>query len=1130
MNKHTDSPTNFISLPASAKNQEIASAITKSGLFDMQWYLERYPDVKVLGIGPLDHYIWIGAAMGRLPSRAFSIKDLPGTGLIDECRAGRNPLYNFIKKHNIAMDPAYYLYRYRDVQRAKFDPELHYMVHGRNEGRFPNRFAELAGRLDAAWYAENYLSGSDQSALFHYIEVGSDKKLRPAPSMTSFNPHHRYTEPEYGGVDEPYLIYDGPCDLPDGFDLSIGVHIHVFYRELFAELAEYVSNIPVPYVAYITVPDGKIDAAELKKEAYERLQGAKEVIIRVVDNRGRDIAPFVLGVGRDALTHDLMLHVHTKRSPHNPGHAGWRRYLMHYLCGNSSIVSQIFRDFYKDDEMAAFFPPYFPSVRNQPSWGKNLEKVQEVGRLIGLNAMPEECPNYPAGSFCWIRPSDYRCLFDGSLSLQDFEEEAGQLDSTTAHAIERLLGIIPVLSGKKAAMQYIDVAFNLKDYYHHNRDLPELRDRTDDVETYLAAKSARTNKGKIAVATAITGGFDNLLLPEVLEKEVDYICFSDQEINGYGVFDIKKIDYKNEDKRRIARYVKTNLISLLPDYDYVIWIDANIQMRCGVLGFIDALKSSGKLIAGIHHPTRLSCFEEGRAASNSKLDDAELIDKQLDRYRNVEGLGDERLIETNFMIFDTTDSRTKACTDVWWSEIESNSRRDQISFNYALIKSGVELHPIFEENMCTRDSGCFYLYDHGLAPPPVVKLKRINTLPVINASDYAITTDVVTLKRFTSITDLLASSADGEVVFDVVRSGSKGPGLVAQNLEEPAARLLPNGVSLSNWLPDEWSKQEWFASVGLSVLHNALCFGGLIDKTFTDGHESGQLLLTQDRKLLESSFGVWNGERLLPRNLLSREPNGKFKLNCNPSEARLEGDYFLIGNVQPHFGHAILEGLSRLWPMYRSVPLPADVKFLVYEPFLRDVQKELLSRAGVDLSRVVHVPKEGVTVERLWVADASIRSHRWVSDLQGDVWKAVSSTAFDGEPTRLTYFSRSRIVERPLMNEAQVEAIFEKNGFDIVHPQELSFGEQLRLAAESRITAGPVGSQMYLAAFQKSNTSKIVLAPKNFYAKDDQMISSVVCGSCDVIFGSEIDNFADRKDRQWTIDTEQVAKGLAAVL
>jgi GT2 family glycosyltransferase len=33
--------------------------------FDSAWYLERYPDVAALGMEPLEHYLWIGAELGR---------------------------------------------------------------------------------------------------------------------------------------------------------------------------------------------------------------------------------------------------------------------------------------------------------------------------------------------------------------------------------------------------------------------------------------------------------------------------------------------------------------------------------------------------------------------------------------------------------------------------------------------------------------------------------------------------------------------------------------------------------------------------------------------------------------------------------------------------------------------------------------------------------------------------------------------------------------------------------------------------------------------------------------------------------------------------------------------------------
>lgn len=46
-------------------------AIRKSGEFDEKWYLDQYPDVRALGMDPVEHYLWLGARMGRRPSPDF---------------------------------------------------------------------------------------------------------------------------------------------------------------------------------------------------------------------------------------------------------------------------------------------------------------------------------------------------------------------------------------------------------------------------------------------------------------------------------------------------------------------------------------------------------------------------------------------------------------------------------------------------------------------------------------------------------------------------------------------------------------------------------------------------------------------------------------------------------------------------------------------------------------------------------------------------------------------------------------------------------------------------------------------------------------------------------------------------
>lgn len=79
--------------------------IRRSGLFDEAWYLAEYPDVEALEMDAVEHYLRLGARMGRNPSVRF--------------------------------DTEWYLERYPDVLAANVNPLLHYMQWGMAEGRKP---------------------------------------------------------------------------------------------------------------------------------------------------------------------------------------------------------------------------------------------------------------------------------------------------------------------------------------------------------------------------------------------------------------------------------------------------------------------------------------------------------------------------------------------------------------------------------------------------------------------------------------------------------------------------------------------------------------------------------------------------------------------------------------------------------------------------------------------------------------------------------------------------------------------------------------------------------------------------------------------------------------------------------
>jgi|GEM_PF-5338070 len=83
--------------------QNLIEAIQNSGLFDGNWYLEQYPDVKKSNLSPLEHFLGYGWRMGRNPSEHF--------------------------------DTSFYLKSNNDVELFNINPLIHFIQNGHKEGR-----------------------------------------------------------------------------------------------------------------------------------------------------------------------------------------------------------------------------------------------------------------------------------------------------------------------------------------------------------------------------------------------------------------------------------------------------------------------------------------------------------------------------------------------------------------------------------------------------------------------------------------------------------------------------------------------------------------------------------------------------------------------------------------------------------------------------------------------------------------------------------------------------------------------------------------------------------------------------------------------------------------------------------
>lgn len=438
------------------------STTEPSRFFDTKFYLDMYKDVSASGYCPLLHYVLYGWKEVRAPSPLFDRAGfLDRHPLIDASKSdpatcclmlygsydwrsgassritdsGDKVVRQTVQSQPIdaqteaqcraLFDREFYLSMYPDVRDANVDPFSHFMTFGHRENRDPSP------TFDTYFYAKNHLTNSSENPLIHFVKAG----MSPNLPTHSRNLQNLDVTPEISST-----------------KLTVCVHVHCFYPHLIGEICKGLLNLPAGSHVIFTVcsqPDSDFVENYLRKISLNLTSD-----VRVVPNSGRDIAPFIVGTADIWQNYDLVLHLHTKNSPHISWGANWRRYLLDQLMGTPDLVNSVLREFEKDERLGAFYPSNYFQIKNPIDENPNTDRVRGTLSLLGIkfaDAFPDE---FPAGSMCWYRSKTLRTLIDKINNWTLFEEEAGQIDSTFAHALERVLPMV-VRSQDYSVRQYM---------------------------------------------------------------------------------------------------------------------------------------------------------------------------------------------------------------------------------------------------------------------------------------------------------------------------------------------------------------------------------------------------------------------------------------------------------------------------------------------------------------------------------------------------------------------------------------------------------------------------------------------------------------------------------------------------
>lgn len=328
-----------------------------------------------------------------------------------------------------AFDPVFYRTTYGQIHSLYHRFGLrHFIVYGEGFGFRPN-----ADFSPQAYLAHNSdVAAQGLSAFAHWVLSGH-REGRIAKELPRIDSLPDCFEQIQRPLREDATNPGSDPDV-DGNKARFAVAVHVYYPDLWPEIAAHLSRLSVPFDLFVTITYRGDETTELAADIAHDFPGA---FVHPVENRGRDILPFLMLVNAGLLHgYEAVCKLHTKKSPHRQDGDDWRRHLIGGVLPIHDLAQKL--DHFVNDR-AAIWVADGQVYQDARWWGSNFAATRDLLRRVEIE-ITEDALCFPAGSIYWLKPMMVGMLAALDLGPDDFEGEQGQLDGTLAHAVERALG------------------------------------------------------------------------------------------------------------------------------------------------------------------------------------------------------------------------------------------------------------------------------------------------------------------------------------------------------------------------------------------------------------------------------------------------------------------------------------------------------------------------------------------------------------------------------------------------------------------------------------------------------------------------------------------------------------------
>jgi hypothetical protein len=195
------------------------------------------------------------------------------------------------------------------------------------------------------------------------------------------------------------------------------------------------------------------------------------------------------------------------------------------------------------------------------------------------------------------------------------------------------------------------------------------------------------------IYTAITGNYDSLKEPPegVCVSGVNFYAFTDwaQPTRAWKILPAKEAF---RSPRLNAKFHKILSHISFPESDITLWIDGAIEIlpTTSLLDLANSFLREAD-IAVFHHRFRYCVYQEAIYCIHDKRDTPAVIRGQIFRYTQEGYPANHGLAECSILLRRNT-KQVSQFNELWWSEIQAGSIRDQISFPYVARKAGIKIN------------------------------------------------------------------------------------------------------------------------------------------------------------------------------------------------------------------------------------------------------------------------------------------------------------------------------------------------------------------------------------------------------------------------------------------------------